>query len=200
MDPAVEDQLRRSARPLLKNGRDGDWEHTLRVLEFGRYLLQHEPGDEEIVIPALYLHDIGWSRVDYNDFLQASPARKKESRSLALHMQQGAELAAGILKDLGYDRDTSGRIVAIIALHDEPEKVFAMGDLSATLVVEADRLDRFGARSLKRYRTMFGPDYLQADAWQESRAMHLEGLETWFQTPTGKALARKLAREMGLFD
>jgi len=200
MDAGGEKRLREIVRPILLQGRNGDWEHTLRAVEFGRCLLTHEPADEDIVIATLYLHDIGWSRIDFSDFIQASPARKKETRSLARHMQEGARLADELLADMGCDPRIRRRIVAIIAVHDEPEKVFAMNDPSATLVVEADRLDRYGRQSLQRYLEMFGPDYLQADAWQEGKAMRLEGLDSWFKTPTARALARKLAGEMGLLD
>ena len=200
MNPAVENQLRQCVEPLLKKGRQGDWDHTLRALDFGRYLLQREAADEDVVIPALYLHDIGWSRIDFSDFLQASPARKKDAASLALHMRHGADLADEILAKIGYDDSRRQLIVSIIAVHDEPDKVFALENLSATVVVEADRLDRFGPESLTRYEKMFGPDYMRGSHWQEAKAMRLEGLKSWFRTATGKALAQKLAREMGLFD
>ena len=200
MDPAEEKRLKEIVRPILLEGRNGDWEHTLRALEFGRYLLQHEAADEDIVIATLYLHDIGWSRIDFSDFIQASPAQKKETQSLALHMLAGARLADKLLADLGYDPQLRRRIVAIIAVHDEPEKIFAMDDPSATMVMEADRLDRYGKQSLQRYLKMFGPNYMQNEAWQEGKAMRLDGLNSWFKTPTAKALAHRLAAEMGLFD
>jgi uncharacterized protein len=200
MRPAEEKRLKEIVRPILLEGRNGDWEHTLRALEFGRYLLQNEPADEDIVITTLYLHDIGWSRIDFSDFIQASPARKKETQSLALHMQQGALLADGLLQDMGYDPEIRRHIVAIIAVHDEPEKIFAMNDPSATMVVEADRLDRYGQQSMQRYLKMFGPDYTEAAAWQEGKALRLDGLNSWFKTPTARALAHKLAVEMKLFD
>lgn len=200
MRPAAEKQLQEIVRPILLEGRNGDWEHTLRAIEFGRYLLQNEPADEDIVMTTLYLHDIGWSRIDFSDFIQASPARKKETQSLALHMQQGARLADELLQEMEYDPQIRRRIVSIIAVHDEPEKVFKMNDPSATMVVEADRLDRYGRQSLQRYLKMFGPDYMQADAWLEGKALRLEGLNSWFKTPTAKALAQRLAVEMGLFE
>jgi len=200
IDPNIEALLRQKAEPILRQGRKGDWEHTQRALAFGRRLLQSEPAQAEIVIPALYLHDTGWSRTDFSDFLSATPAQKKHTRSLALHMGESAALADAALRELDWPDDQRERIVAIIAVHDEPEKVFAMGDLSATVVVEADRLDRYGKESLKRYERMFGPDYWQGEHWQEAKAMRIEGLRDWFRTPTGRSLAHELAREMGLIE
>ncbi|MEA3231741.1 MAG: metal-dependent phosphohydrolase, partial [Thermodesulfobacteriota bacterium] len=81
MTPQLEKTLAAKAGPILEKGRKGDWEHTLRTIEYGRKLLSTEKGEEDIVIPALYLHDTGWSAIDYQDFIKASPAKKKETRS-----------------------------------------------------------------------------------------------------------------------
>lgn len=198
MDQALERCIRDRVRPLLKKSRDGDWEHTLRAVEYGRYLVSHEEGEEEIVIPALYLHDVGWSCVDFDDFTKASPDRKRETPSLYMHMKYGAELASEILRDVGYEPEKAETIVSIIAVHDEPDKVFAMKTPSATLIVEADRLDRFGPESLNRFRSMFGEGYLNGDHWKKASTYLREGLELWFRTKTAKTLAKKLARDMGL--
>jgi uncharacterized protein len=193
-----EKQLLQAAEPYLQNGRKGDREHTLRAVDYGKYLLARESGDPAIVLPCLYLHDIGWSRVDYQDFVSATPAQKKDSVSMRQHMQEGAKLAAGILEKLACDLARRDRIVAIIAVHDEPEKVIAMRDINAVLVMEADRLDRYGPESIRRYQAMFGEAYYAA--WKEAKTVRLEGLDTWFRTETARALSRKLAHEIGLFE
>ncbi len=197
MNEMIEKQLLQAAEPYLQNGRKGDREHTLRAVDYGKYLLEREPGDPGIVLPCLYLHDIGWSRVDYQDFVDAAPAQKINCVSLQQHMQESAKLAADILEKLSYDSARRDRIVAIIAVHDEPETVIAMQDINATLVMEADRLDRYGTESLRRYQVMFGEAYFKAAAWQEVKALRLEGLDAWFRTETAKALSRKLAHEIG---
>ena len=118
--------------------------------------------------------------------------------SVYLHMKHGAVLAREILDDLGCDSQMAHTIVSIIAIHDEPDKIFAMGNPSAVLIVEADRLDRYGPESINRFRTMFGENYLAGDQWKNAAANLREGLELWFRTKTGKALAEKLARNTGL--
>jgi len=198
VDRIFENLLKERVRPLLMRGRGGDWGHTLRVVEYGRYLLQHEEGEEEIVIPTLYLHDIGWSSVNFDDFRYASPESKRKTLSLSLHMKYGAVLAREILKDLGYDPRKTNTIITIIAIHDETDKVFAMENPSATLIVESDRMDRYGPESIKRFTTMFGESYLNGDQWKQAAARLREGLELWFRTKTGKALAEKLARDTEL--
>lgn len=199
MDKAFEKELRETVESLLKTGRDGDWDHVVRAVDFGRYLLLHEQGDEDIVIPALYLHDIGWSQIDFFDFTNAAPAQAEKTKSESLHMEYGAALARNILKDMNYPPGKSSAIVSIIAVHDLPDKIFAMNKQSALLVMESDRLDRYGLESLKRFESMFGPEYLKGGDGQEWIFYLRNGLKTWFRTKTGKALAEQLAVESGIF-
>ena len=201
MDKGFERELKRRVKPFLDNGRSGDYEHTLRAVGYGKELLNHEEGEEGIVIPALYLHDIGWGKVDFQDFINvASPSRKKDAASVELHMKRGAGLAKRILEELDYDVETTQTIVSIIAVHDRPEKIFAMKNPSATLVLEADYLDKFGAKSLYRFDTMFKskpiPESAKADGAEHLR----EGLRIWFRTRTGKHMALQLAKETGLHE
>ena len=200
MNSHTENKLKEAARKILVHARNGDWGHTLRAVDYGKYLLEYEEGDPEIVIPALYLHDIGWSRVDFSDFKQAAPANKVRAVSVRLHMQYGAELAVDILSQLEYDPSILNSIVTIIATHDDTDSIFTMNNPSATLVVEADRLDRYGLESLKRYKALFGMGYLTGNQLEEAKKTRQDGLKEWFRTPTAIALATELAREMGWFD
>ena len=160
---AIRDRVRRG------EGRGDDWDHTLRAVGYARQLLRTEPGDPDIVLPALYLHDIGWSRVDYSDFTNAPPAQKKNADSVRLHMIRGAEMAAEILEEFGCDPEKSRAIVDIVAVHDDPEKPFQMNDPSAVIVAEADRLDRFGPDSIRRYARMFGRGLSWERGWRTPR-------------------------------
>jgi hypothetical protein len=193
----IEDQLKEAAQKILIHARGGDWGHTLRAVDYGKYLLEHEEGDPEIVIPALYLHDIGWSRVDFSDFKQAALPDKGGAASVRLHMHYGAELAAQILSQLEYNPSIRNKIVTIIAAHDDTDAIFAMNNPSATLVLEADRLDRYGLESLKRYKALFGMGYLTGNQLEEAKKTRQDGLKDWFRTPTAITLAAKLAVEMG---
>jgi hypothetical protein len=201
MDKGFERELKRRVKPFLDNGRSGDYEHTLRAVGYGKELLNHEEGEEGIVIPTLYLHDIGWGKVDFQDFINiASPGRRKDAASVELHMKHGATVAKQILEELDYDAQATQTIVSIIAVHDRPEKIFAMKNPSATLVLEADFLDKFGAKSLHRFDKMFKTKLMPESA-KAAAAEHLrEGLKTWFKTRTGKRMALQLAKETGLCE
>jgi uncharacterized protein len=200
MDASLEKKLIETITPLYKKGRDGDWEHILRTVDLCRYLLKHENGDPNIVLPAAYLHDLGWSVVDYADFNAATPLEKTKTISFMQHMEQGAILAGKILNDLSYDETKTREIQRIIKIHDLPETVFKKHNINATLVVEADRLDRYGKTGITRFKTMFGKGKITGPYWEEARQLRKEGLKMWFITPTAGHLAQKLATEMGLFD
>ncbi len=199
MDRILEGQLRQIVKPYLDRGRRSDYEHTLRTIGYARQLLKKEEGDEEIVIPALYLHDIGWSKVNYEDWINAKPDQKKYADSVAAHMRHGAEISKQILENLKYDKEKMHAIVSIIAIHDIPEQVFAMEDPSATMVAEADYLDRYGPESLVRFRSIYGDRSLSEKHIKEAQPFLLAGLELWFKTRTARSMAMNLAEESGLF-
>lgn len=187
--------LLEQAEPHLRKGRPDDWAHTLRAIHFGKTLLQEEPGDPETVLTALALHDMGWSRVDYSDFIQAPPEKKKETRSLQEHMREGARLAREILDPTPFPLDKKAQVLKIIACHDDPEAIRSLGGPEAVLVMEADRLDRFGVESLSRYRKMFGEHYLR-----EGRSFLLEGAKLWFRTPTARRMVQEMLARAGSAD
>jgi hypothetical protein len=201
MDKAFERELKKAVRPYLDRGRSGDYEHTLRAVGYGKELLRHEEGEEGIVIPALYLHDIGWGEVNFEDFINiTSPSQKKDAASVDLHMRHGAALANRILEKLGYEMAKIQAIVSIIAVHDRPEKIFAMEDPSATLVLESDYLDKFGVRSLYRFKTMFRTNPITESVKKDAAAHLREGLKIWFKTKTAKHMSLELAKETGLWE
>ena len=199
MDKTLENQLRQMVKPYLNRGRPGDYEHTLRTIRYARQLLQHEEGDSDIVIPTLYLHDIGWSQINYEDFISAPLVSQKENAiSVDQHMKLGAALAKPILERLGYDLQMTRAIVSIIAIHDRPEKIFAMKNPSATIVFEADYLDKYGPDSLVRFDAMFATMPMTESHKKDAIAHLREGLKQWFRTRTAKSMAVNLARESGL--
>ena len=182
-----ESLLKEKAYPFLIKGRLEDWDHTLRAVEYGKILAEEEGGDPEIILTTLVLHDIGWSQVNYGDFLISPIFEKQNTQSVQDHMIQGANLARQILNDLKYLPDKKELVLRIIAHHDQPEAIGSMPEIEATLVFEADRLDRFREESLERYRKMFGPDYRK-----KGLEFLLQGAKIWFQTSTGKRMVREL--------
>ncbi len=187
-----ERELWARARPFLGAGRPGDIEHTLAVVEYGKTLTANEGGDPLVVIPALILHDVGWSRVDYLDLATAPAKGKTGVESVRLHMLYGARIASKILTELGFDQESIEPIVSIISVHDIPEAIRELDDLNSTLVFEADWLDKFSPARIKRY----------TDAFKDVKGAQTEGLreylETykteWFRTRTSRDILEALSR------
>jgi len=150
-----ERQLWAAALKYLERGRPGDVEHTRRVVAYGKTLLDREPGNPRVVVPALIIHDTGWSKVDFSDFVDAPAVDKKDTASVRLHMDHGAGIARKILEAVGWDPAITEQIVDIVAVHDAPEKIRASHNPDAALVFEADWLDKYGKASEKRYSEIF---------------------------------------------
>lgn len=191
----TEDKLLKKVTPYLHKGRPGDYEHTLRAVDYGKQILEKEDGIPGIVIPTLYLHDIGWSLVDYADFIEApSPDKKYYSYCVGGHMKQGATQAKTILEELEYGSETIQKIIAIIAVHDDQQAVLALNDPSATIVHDADQLDKVGPEAHKRFEKIFAD--AKSDMDMEKTRYYMEkGAQNWFQTETAKAMARALLEE-----
>jgi HD superfamily phosphodiesterase len=183
--------MKEKAYPFLSKGRPGDWNHTLRVIEFGKILAEAEGGDPEIILAALVLHDLGWSQVDYSDFINAPIFQKKDAQSVKDHMVQSTLLARDILEELDFPAEKSELVLRIISHHDQPEIIQSMAEIEATVVFEADRLDRFGPESLKRCRQIFDGDYPE-----KSRDFLAWGAKTWFRTPTGIKMVQELIAQI----
>jgi len=173
MNANKENQIKNRTLALLKNGRpDFDVPHTLAVVYWMKELLKNEAGDEKILIPAAYLHDIGYSRMKIAAGWQGTKDAKKD------HMAHGAALAKPILKDLGFDLGEREKIIKLIRAHDKLETISSPEEC---LLFEADSL---GQIDIARVRSNFDlPDRKKfIDSFEKNRLPR-------FKTKTGKKLA-----------
>jgi len=158
ISPDQERQIWTAALKYLAHSRPGDVAHTRRVVAYGKALLDREPGNPRVVVPALIIHDTGWSKVEFSDFVDAPAVDKKDTASLRLHMHHGADISRKILEALDWKPSEIQRIADIVAVHDAPEKIKDLRNLDATLVFEADWLDKYGKASQKRYSEIFSDE------------------------------------------
>lgn len=114
--------------------------HTLYAYGLARALLPLVPeADAEVVLPAILLHDTGWSTVTPEEVLEAI-APGGGSRDLVLqHEREGARIAREILTTLGRDAELIERVCTIIDGHDS--RLHALGPDDA-VVKDADKLWR----------------------------------------------------------
>ncbi|MFA5926042.1 MAG: HD domain-containing protein [Parcubacteria group bacterium] len=100
--------------------------HAEIVTNFALKLCKIEDVNEEIVIPAAILHDIGWSQLSDKErfVIFYKKATKEEMLHIRLrHQEEGVKLAKKILEDVGYTSGSIRKIVEIISEHDT-RKVF----------------------------------------------------------------------------
>ncbi|MFO7985793.1 MAG: HD domain-containing protein [Desulfatiglandaceae bacterium] len=126
------------AQPYL-NTRKNDI-HTAISTAFAFRLLEMEGGDEDIVIPAILLHDVGWKKVPENMQLKAFGPHATEPEWNRVHEVEGGKIAGKILASIDYPKDETLEIQEIIVGHDSRKEAVSHNDM---LVKDADKLWRY---------------------------------------------------------
>lgn len=146
------------AAPLLRV-RDND-AHTLYAVGLARALLEsHAEADAAIVLPAIMLHNVGWSEVPPAEVLPAIALGGGRPDLVLLHEKEGARLAAKILTQIGYDASKVPEILAIIDGHDSCRTALSIED---AIVKDADKTWRLSAHGVDTVINWFGLDRDQA--------------------------------------
>lgn len=157
------------AQPYLQT-RDNDV-HSLYSWGFANQLLRRIPAaDEHIVLPAIILHDTGWSTVDEADAFQAIAPDRDGSYNWAVfqHEKEGARIAREILEQVdGYQSAWIDEVVAIIDGHDTRLTAISLND---SLVKDADKLWRVTEHGNNCAMDRFGFDRAEALRINASRA------------------------------
>jgi len=138
----------------LKQGRKVDLPHTRICVDFAVRLLREEGGETGIVIPAIILHDVGYSVIEepglykkttyYSVYKNGQDAAAYSSKLKELHMVEGAKLAISILKSLKYEDRLIDEIVDIVGNHED-SSAFPPSDtanINRIIVSDADKLFR----------------------------------------------------------
>ncbi len=99
-------EIYRQAEPYLDTRRNDV--HVSLSYDFARRLLTHYPNaDEEIVLPAIVLHDVGWKMVPEQKQLSAFGPKVKDKKTQRIHETEGVKIAEKILTRLNYDQKKS---------------------------------------------------------------------------------------------
>jgi HD superfamily phosphodiesterase len=173
----------RAAAPYLDvRSNDG---HTIYAYGLARALLDHHPeADPEVVLPAILLHDTGWSQVDPEDVLKAIEPGASRHDLVIQHEKEGARIATAILTELGFEQERIDTIVTIIDGHDSRLTALSLDD---SLVKDADKLWRLTPHGVDTVMDWFGLDREQAHRLIGSR------VHDHLFTDAAKAMARGLA-------
>ncbi|MBS4025391.1 MAG: HD domain-containing protein [Clostridia bacterium] len=166
--------------------------HTELSYQFARQLLDHEGGREEIVLPAIILHDVGWSAVPVELQVKAFHPINSDKQINRIHEVEGAKIAKNILGQVGINEKDCDEISRIIESHDSGLSPIT---LEEKLVKDADKLWRFNP-------TGFAIDAERFSIEPENYWELLEGFrQQWFFTNYARELAGKeliSVKEIGL--
>jgi len=181
----IYDEVHKKAGPYLNTRQNHV--HIQISYDFARRLLAHYPeADEDIVLPAILLHDVGWKMVPEEKQLSAFGPTVKDKKTQRLHEIEGVRIAREILISLRYDEKKTREILTIIDGHDTRLKGLSLND---KLVKDADKLWRFTRTGVNIDHTRFG---IPRDTYLDWIAPMIDD---WFFTPEAKDMARKALSE-----
>ncbi|WP_157630738.1 HD domain-containing protein [Kribbella catacumbae] len=144
----------------------------------------HPEAHPEVVLPAILLHDIGWSQAPEGEILDAIAPGGDRRDLIVLHEKEGARLARGILQELGVEPSRVEAILAIIDGHDTRREAISLDD---ALVKDADKLWRLTPHGIDTVMGWFGLTRDEAHRLIGSRVHH------HLLTDAGRTMARALA-------
>ena len=196
------DILWQTCKPYLEKGRPIDLAHTRISTDFAwRLLREGIKGDEDIVIPAIMLHDIGYSQIDDKDVYMKTTFPDKANAQYdihvkELHLTEGAKLAEKILKELNYPARLIPLIVEIVRTHEDlqgnkPDQ----SNMNRVIVSDADKLYRYTAYNITSGMTMHHRKS------EETFRFMFKNIDTWLCLEISKRIAieelRKLPYDFG---
>ncbi|MCL6737467.1 HD domain-containing protein [Streptomyces neyagawaensis] len=134
----------------------GNDEHSLYAFGLASALVDEVPGArQDIVFPAILLHDTGWKTIDLERILAAVAEPSRNRETVRRHETEGAAIAAGILASVGYPAEQRAAIVSIIDGHDTRDHSMSPDD---AVVKDADKLWRISPHGLRTIGSWFGLD------------------------------------------
>ena len=180
---AIFEKIYQLAKPYL-NTRNNDI-HTEISMKFAYKLLEKEGGNEDIVIPAIILHDIGWKQVPQNLQLRAFGPKAIYPKLNRIHEIEGVKIAKDILEKVNYDVYRIEEILEIIEGHDSRKEAISLND---KIVKDADRLWRNSKEGFQIDIERFGGTFM------EGLNRICSNLHKWFFTNSAKEIAREEIR------
>ncbi|MEW6620301.1 MAG: ATP-binding protein [bacterium] len=168
--------------------------HLEKALEMTKRLMAIEGGDERIIIPAILLHDTGWSTFSFEEegMIRLPPSLSENlngrgiafSNAILLHKHEieSSLIAQNILSELKFPTDEKEKIVEIITGHDSRKQPISKED---EVVKDGDRLSRYTPE-------LFSALCQKFNLGEEEFFKYLNfNIEKWFYSDTAKTIARK---------
>jgi HD superfamily phosphodiesterase len=168
------------ARPYLDTRKNDV--HTEMSADLARQLLAQEGGDEDIVMPAIILHDTGWKKVPEDIQSKAFGPKATLPEWNRVHEVEGARIAGDILRKVDYPEEKILEIQEIIKGHDSRKEALSLND---SIVKDADKLWRYSQIAFQVNGDRFGLNL------EEGIERLRRNLEPWFLTKSGKRMAKE---------
>jgi HD superfamily phosphodiesterase len=116
--------------------------HAEVTLRYAKELAILEKGDEDVMLPAIILHDVGYSQLvkERRLLIFDKDAKEEDKRSVQLeHQNESVKIATGILREVNYPAELTKEILEIISQHDTRDGFISKNE---GLVRDADKLSR----------------------------------------------------------
>ena len=168
------------ARPYLNTRRNDI--HTEISVDMAFKLIDSEGGEEEIVLPAIILHDVGWIKIPENLHLKAFGPNAKDPELNRRHEIEGVRIALKILQDVKYDQTKTAQILEIIEGHDSRTESLSLND---RIVKDADKLWRYTKSGVEIDVERFG------ETLEEGLNRLRGNIQKWFFTQTAREMAEE---------
>jgi hypothetical protein len=123
--------------------------HAEVALNFAQFLVRYEKGDRDIILPAIILHDVGYSQIPKERRMKIFDHKAKKGDRLGVqyeHQIEGVLLARKILERVGYPSDKTAEILQIISQHDTRKGFISKNE---GLTRDADKLWRYSKRCIE---------------------------------------------------
>jgi hypothetical protein len=182
--PEEYERIYEAARPLLQT-RLNDF-HTRVATQILVELLHRDGGDPRVAVPAILLHDVGWSEIPEELQRTAFGPGSTNAGLNREHEIAGVRLAREILESVGYPPGLADEILRIVDRHDSrPESA----TLEEAIVKDADKMYR-----VTKVGFVCAMEQLVTLTPQELHDFVAVRAPIWFQSPSALAMAR---RELG---
>lgn len=176
-------EIWRRAEPHLRV-RNNDT-HTIYAYGLARAICSLEPeANVGVVLPAILLHDTGWSRVPEERVLAAISPDGGDAEAVRMHEAEGVQIAGEILTELGVDQATIAEVLDIISEHDSMKAAKSLND---AVVKDADKLWRLSPHGVDTVMEWFGLDRAAANRLCSAR------VHEFLHTDPARAMARAFA-------
>ena len=191
------DLLWQTCKPYLEKGRPIDLVHTRISTDLAwRLLREGGEGNEAVVIPAVMLHDIGYSQIEDKDVYKKTTFPDKanaqyDAQTKKLHLTEGAKLAEKILRELNYPAHLIPPIVEIVRTHEDlqgnkPDQ----SNINRVLASDADKLYRYTAYNITSAMVMHDRKREQAFHFM------LKNIEVWLCLEISRRIAIEELRKL----